>query len=112
MGNNKIYTIRCPLRPGEGLFTYDELSKVARSSLVVASRHDDGDGNVAMMCLIDTCSQSADEIVALVRARYPARWCLITRFDADWSDFRVMSWEDDQEDPDIFLADNWRKVVP
>ena len=111
MGNVKVYTFRCGLHLGEALPSHAGLIEAARSSSVVVSMHDDGAGQLSMMGIVESSSQVADNVIDLVRSRYPSRWCVITRFDVDWSDFRVMSWEDGQESPDVFVADNWRKVT-
>lgn len=109
MGNTKIYTFRFPLVFGEGTIVRKEIEDVARSSIVALDAIPDGDTLIAIG-MVESSSQVADNLVKFLRERYPKRWCVITRFDADWSDFKVMSWEDNDDAPSVFAADHWRKV--
>lgn len=108
MGNTKVYTFRFPLLFGEGPVSRREIEDASRSGIVALDLVSVEDETVAMG-MVESSSQSADNLISFLRVRYPKRWCVITRFDADWSDFRVMSWEDD-DTSSVFVADNWRKL--
>ena len=107
MGNTKVYTFRCPLFPGEVVITRDELTEAGCSSLVIVNKVD-VPGETVVMGMVESCSMDADRVIDFVRAVYPRRWCVITRFDADWPDFRMIWWNSpDQVDPDTRIADNF-----
>ena len=109
MGNTKVYTFRFPLSFGECLVSRQEIEEVARSSIVALDTILDGDTPVAMG-MVESSSQVADELISFLRRRYPKRWCVITRFDADWSDFKTISWDEGDETPKVFVADAWRQI--
>ena len=91
MGNRKVYTFSCPLFLGEKLITRQELADAGRSSLVIVDSASDGQTVVAMG-MVESCSMNADQVIDFVRTRYPRRWCVFTRFDADCPEFRMLSW--------------------
>lgn len=111
MGNTKVYTFRCPLFRGETLISRQELADAARSSLIMIQAELVGfDGEQVVMGMVESSSQNADQVIEFVRTRYPKRWCLFTRFDADWPDFRVISWNSaDDKPPEVRIADNWHE---
>jgi hypothetical protein len=114
VGNVKLYTFTCPLHPGEEVLALQEVVEAARSSLAIVQAVDDGSGGRAVMGMVESSSQVADRVIDLVRERYPGRWCVFTRFDSDYADFRVISWEDPRDlvgdnGPDVRIADNWYK---
>lgn len=94
MGNTKVYTVRFPLRSGEYLITKEELAEAAISSDVMVDKVGDGEESMAMI-MVSSRSMNADEFVSVIRTRYPDRWCEVTRYDVDWSDFQVTEWSAD-----------------
>jgi hypothetical protein len=57
---------------------------------------------------VHVCSSAmrADDFVREIRTRLPKRWLHVTRFDADWSDFRDINIDADDK-MEVSIADNW-----
>ncbi len=98
MGNDKTYTIRTLLLPGEDLISRDEIATAAHSDVVMIGTVP-LDNETMIMIMVESCSMAADDFIEHIRARYPRRWCVATRYDADWSDFRVTIWSGDDGIP-------------
>lgn len=89
MGNTKIYTVRFPLLPGEALLTWNEVAAAAHSGLVLVGQDTDIGGETMAMIMVESNSMGADAFIDVVSTKYPDRWCMITRFDADDVEFSV-----------------------
>lgn len=108
MGNVKVYTFRCPLLPTERLITRQELADAGRSSLAIVDVAGNGVDSV-VMGMVESSSMNADRVIDFIRQQYPRRWCVITRFDADDHEFRVISWNSPRDlEPEVRIADSWR----
>lgn len=107
MGNTKVYTFRCPLL-GEQAPTLLELQEVSRSIAAMVSVVSTESG-LSMIGMVESDSQSADRLIEFIRDRYPNRWCVFTRFDADYPSFRVYSWDEGDTLPTVSVAEDFKE---
>lgn len=108
MGNTKSYTFATPVFPGDKLPTIDELCDWARTDYVIAGEIRKGTPDWAFVGHASSSSMSADQLIDGLRKRLPNRWLHVTRFDADWADFREIEI-DEQNKTTERVADNWHK---
>lgn len=110
MGNTKSYTVCVPLFKDEVPPTLAELQDWARTDYVICGvvGPRDAVNDRAFAVHSVSCSMNADELLNKLQARFPKRWMTITRFDADWSDFRNINIAEDGT-VEIRIADNWHK---
>lgn len=106
MGNTKSYTFATPVCPGDQLPTLDQLRDWARSDYVICGEIRQGTPDHAF--IVHACSESqvADQLIEQLVKRFPYRWAHVTRYDADWSDFRVICI-DENNATETTIADNW-----
>lgn len=108
MGNTKSYGFEMPLLDGENPPLPDWFGHHARSEGAVVGVVTIG-GERHVIGRVISSSQVADEFIARLREQYPNRWLHVERFDADWSDFRVIDFNEDGT-KQCFVADNWRRL--
>ena len=108
MGNTKTYGFEMPLLDGENPPLPEWFRHHARSEGAVVGVIS-VDGGRYVIGRIISSSQVADSFIDELRKQYPGRWLHVERFDADWSDFRVIDFNEDGTEA-CLVADNWRKV--